>query len=101
MGTYWASCSDEDRKKEIERLAALDDASFTAAKSMVDGMPEVAARKEPEKKGDPNDPDKKEPKKVLRSDAGIDPAVVDDKPDGLVERLSKGLREVRDAQDAV
>lgn len=95
---------DEDRKKEIERLASLDDASFTAAKSMVDGMPEVAAKKEPEKKGDPNkpdDPDKKEQKKVLRSDAGIDPAVVDDKPGGLVERLSKGLREARDAQDAV
>jgi len=91
---------EEDRKKEIERLASLDDNAFTAAKSMVDAMPEIAAKKEPEKKGDPNnpnDPDKKDQKKVLRSDAGIDPALVDDKPGGLVERLAKGLREVRDA----
>jgi len=71
-------------------------------------MPENAAKKEPDKKGDPakpdpnkpDDPDKKDQKKVLRSDAGIDPAVVDDKPGGMVERLSKGMREVRDAQDA-
>jgi len=82
---------DVDRTKEIERLASLDDASFTAAKSMVDTMPEVAAKKEPD------DPAKK---KVMRSDAGVDPALVDDKPGGLVDRLSKGLREVRDAQDA-
>jgi len=92
---------DEDRVKEIERLAALDDASFTAAKSMVDSMSDVAAKKEPAGKKDepkdPDNPDKKEPKKVLRSDAGVDPSLVDDKPSGLVERLSKGLREVRDA----
>ena len=88
---------DEDRKKEIERLASLDDASFIAAKSMVDGMPEIAAKKETPDPNKPDDPAKKEPKKVLRSDAGIDPNMVDDKPGGLVDRLGKGLREVRDA----
>jgi len=100
---------DDDRRKEIERLAALDDAAFTAAKSMVDVMPEIGAKKEPDKKetpgkkeppdtDKPEEHDKKDQKKVLRSDAGIDPAVVDDKPGGLVERLSKGLREVRENQ---
>ena len=75
-----------ERTAEIERLAGLDDSAFDAAKSVIDALPENKA--EGEKRGE----------KVLRSDAGIDPAVVDDKTDDLTTRLGKGLREARDAQ---
>ncbi len=79
-----------ERTAEIERLAGLDDSAFEATKSVIDALPEA--------KADEGDPDKGNGKKVLRSDAGIDPAVVDDKTDGLADRLTKGLREVREAQ---
>ncbi|MDP8228271.1 MAG: hypothetical protein P9M15_02320, partial [Candidatus Electryoneaceae bacterium] len=75
------------RTAEIDRLADLDDSAFEATRSVIDALPEAKAEED--------DPDKK----VLRSDAGIDPAVVDDSKDNLSNRLSKGLREVREAQD--
>ena len=79
-----------ERTAEIERLAGLDDNAFEATKSVIDALPEA--------KADEGDPDKGNGKKVLRSDAGVDPAVIDDKTDGLSDRLTKGLREVREAQ---
>jgi len=75
-----------ERTAEIERLSRLDDNAFEATKSVIDALPEAKAEED--------DPEKK----VLRSDAGVDPAVVDDKIDNLSNRLSKGLREVREAQ---
>ena len=75
------------RTAEIERLADLDDSAFEATKSVIDALPETKAEEDDPKK------------KVLRSDAGVDPVVVDDPTDNLSHRLSKGLREVREAQD--
>ena len=75
-----------ERTAEIERLAGLEDSAFEATKSVIDALPEAKAEED-----DPA-------KKVLRSDAGVDPAVVDDKTDGLTGRLTKGLREVREQQ---
>ena len=81
-----------ERTAEIERLAGLEDSAFEATKSVIDSLPEAKAEE--------GDPEKDKGKKVLRSDAGVDPAVVDDKTDGLTDRLTKGLREVREAQVA-
>ena len=75
-----------ERTAEVERLAGLDDSAFDAAKSVIDALPENKAEGSEHKE------------KVLRSDAGIDPAVVDDKTGNLATRLSKGLRDVREAQ---
>ena len=75
-----------ERSAEVERLAGLDDNAFDAAKSVIDALPENKAEGSEHKE------------KVLRSDAGIDPAVVDDKTGNLATRLSKGLRDVREAQ---
>ncbi|MDP8237884.1 MAG: hypothetical protein P9X24_02230, partial [Candidatus Hatepunaea meridiana] len=75
-----------ERTTEIERLADLDDNAFEATKSVIDALPEAKA-----KEGDHKE-------RVLRSDAGIDPVVVDDKIDNLTDRLGKGLREVRETQ---
>jgi len=75
-----------ERSAEVERLAGLDDNAFDAAKSVIDALPENTAEGTEHKS------------KVLRSDAGIDPAMVDDKTGNLATRLSKGLRDVREAQ---
>jgi len=77
---------EDERTAEIERLAGLDDSAFDAARSVIDALPENKAEGAEHKD------------KVLRSDAGIDPAVVDDKTGNLATRLSKGLRDVREAQ---
>ena len=72
---------DDERNTELERLAELDDGSFAATKSVIDSLPETVDSK------------------VLRSDAGITPAVVDDGADNLGTRLSQGLCEVRETQN--
>ena len=77
---------EDERTAEIERLADLDDNGFDAAKSVIDALPENKTEGGEHKE------------KVLRSDAGIDPVVVDDKTGNLSRRLSKGLRDVREAQ---
>jgi len=78
-----------ERTAEIERLTDLADSAFAAAKSVIDALPEANAS------GTDNGDNGK---KILRSDAGVTPAMVDDGPGGLGERLTKGLREVREAQ---
>ena len=75
-----------ERAAEIDRLAGLDDSAFDAAKSVIDALPENKAEGLERRE------------KVLRSDAGVDPAVVEDITDDLTTRLGKGLREARDAQ---
>ena len=77
---------EDERTAEIERLAGLDDSAFDAARSVIDALPENKAEGAEHKD------------KVLRSDAGIDPVIVDDKTGNLATRLSKGLRDVREAQ---
>ena len=79
---------EDERSSEVERLAGLDDSAFEAARSVIDALPENKSEGEEHKE------------KVLRSDAGIDPVVVDDKTGNLATRLSKGLRDVREAQIA-
>ena len=74
------------RTEEIERLASLDDSAFEAAKSVIDSLEEKKTTN-----ADQND-------RILRSDAGIDPVISDDQTHNLATRLSKGLREVREAQ---
>jgi len=77
-----------ERAAEIERLADLDDSALAAARSVIDTLPEAKAGED--------DSGKDSDRKILRSDAGVTPAVIDDDPSGLGERLTKGLREVRD-----
>ena len=74
------------RSAEIERLAGLDDGAFDAAKSVIDVLPENKAEGNAHRE------------KVLRSDAGINPLMLDDNTSDLVTRLGKGLREAREAQ---
>jgi adenine-specific DNA methylase len=75
-----------ERTAEIERLAGLDEGAFDAAKSVIDALPENKAEGTQHRK------------KVMRSDAGIEPMAVDDKTNDLAVRLGNGLREAREAK---
>ena len=91
-----------ERTAEIERLAGLDDNAFEAARSVIDALPEAKAEEGGPGKDNGNNGKpacaSHADRKILRSDAGVTPAVVDDGSGGLGGRLTKGLREVREAQ---
>ena len=90
--------SDEEREKELTRLAGLSDEAFTATEAAFDRMIQVEAEKA--KKAETKSGDKSQEKakgdetsqdKTLRSDAGVRPQDVDDKKTSLEDQLKDGL----------
>ena len=89
---------DEEREKELTRLAGLSDEAFTATEAAYDRMIQADADKA--KKGDtksdekPGSKAKADPTSqdtALKSDAGVRPKDVDDKKTSLEDRLTNGL----------
>ena len=89
---------DEEREKELVRLAGLSEEAFTATEAAFDRMIQVEAEKA--KKGETKPEEKSENKakadetsqdKALRSDAGVRPQDVDDKKASLEDQLTHGL----------
>ena len=85
---------DEEREKELTRLAGLSDEAFTASEAAFDRMIQVEAEKakkgeiKPENKAKA---DETSQDKALRSDAGVRPKDVDDQKTSLEDRLTSGL----------
>ena len=89
---------DEEREKELVRLAGLSEEAFTATEAAYDRMIQVEADKAKkgetrpeEKSGNKAKADETSPDKALRSDAGVRPQDVDDKKTSLEDRLTNGL----------
>ncbi len=89
---------DEEREKELTRLAGLSEEAFTATEAAFDRMIQVEAEKakkaetKPEEKsGNKAKADETSQDKALRSDAGVRPQDVDDKKTSLEDRLTHGL----------
>ncbi len=89
---------DEEREKELTRLAGLSEEAFTATEAAFDRMIQVEAEKA--KKAETKSGDKSQEKakgdetsqdKTLRSDAGVRPQDVDDKKTSLEDQLKDGL----------
>lgn len=85
--------SDEEREKELTRLAGLSDEAFTATEAAFDRMIQADADKA--KQGDAKPEDKANQTKgeqtPMRSDAGVRPEDVDDRKTSLEDRLTNGL----------
>ena len=89
---------DEEREKELTRLAGLSEEAFTATETAYDRMIQVEAEKakkgetkSEEKSGNKAKADQTSQDKALRSDAGVRPQDVDDKKTSLEDRLTHGL----------
>ena len=84
--------SEEERETELKRLSELGDEAFTATEAAYDRMPNT--KKEPEdgqKKKEPAKTKADAEKKVLRTDAGVSPLIVDDKKSTLESKLKNGF----------
>jgi len=95
---------EDEREKELERLAGLSDDAFAATEATYKRVPKPKAEA-PDKKEDEEDKDKgKKPKPEskaeadgkLRTDAGVRPLVVDDAKLSLEDRLRRGIRAAYD-----
>ena len=89
---------DEEREKELTRLAGLSEEAFTATEAAFDRMIQVEAdkakkgeTKPEEKSGNKAKADETSQDKALRSDAGVRPQDVDDQKTSLEDRLTHGL----------
>jgi len=93
---------EDEREKELERLAGLSDDAFAATEAAYKRVPKPKADA-PDKKEDEEDKDKAKDKKPkpeskadadgkLRTDAGVKPLVVDDAKLSLEDRLRRGIR---------
>ena len=89
---------DEEREKELVRLAGLCEEAFTATEAAYDRMIQAGAdkakkgeTKPEEKSGNKAKADETSQDKALRSDAGVRPQDVDDKKVSLEDRLTHGL----------
>jgi adenine-specific DNA-methyltransferase len=91
--------SDEEREKEIERLAGLSDEAFAATETAMDRMIRSSAEKaEKQKEEDGKDSAKTKTKAEsqkkdtpMRSDAGVRPKDVDDQKNSLEDKLKNGF----------
>jgi len=99
---------DDEREKELERLAGLSDDAFAATEAAYKRVPKPKADA-PDKKEDEEDDEKekckgKKPKPgskadadgKLRTDAGVKPLVVGDAKLSLEDRLKRGIRAAYD-----
>ena len=96
---------EDEREKELERLAGLSDEAFAATEAAYKRVPKPKAEAPGKEEDDDEDKaqDKGKDKKPkpeskaeadgkLRTDAGVRPLVVDDKKVSLEDRLKKGLQ---------
>jgi adenine-specific DNA-methyltransferase len=91
--------SDEEREKEVERLAGLSDEAFAATETAMDRMIRSNAEKaEKHKEEDARDSAKTKTKAEsqkkdtpMRSDAGVRPKDVDDQKNSLEDKLKNGF----------
>jgi adenine-specific DNA-methyltransferase len=97
---------EDEREKELERLAGLSDDAFAATEAAYKRVPKPKAEapkeedddedkagdKGKDKKPKPDAKAESEPEGKLRTDAGVKPLVVDDKKVSLEDRLKKGLQ---------
>ncbi len=84
--------SDKERSAELERLAELSEDALAATKSVIESL--AAPGKAPLDKDESGQSQKSEAtnKGRMKSDAGVDPLVVDDKkPANLEEKLKSGF----------
>jgi len=88
--------SDEEREKELARLAGLSDDAFAATEAAYERMARVRAAAGKDEEDPGGGPDKGKAKAAdedppMRSDAGVRPRDVDDRKTGLEERLRQGF----------
>jgi len=82
--------SEEDRKKELNRLTEM---SEDAIKAVEETITSIAQLQSDSKKGDGDENKEKSSKAAMRADAGVKPEPVDDADITLKDELSKGFME--------
>ncbi|MHB9037071.1 MAG: DNA adenine methylase [Armatimonadota bacterium] len=92
-----AFAGDEEREKELGRLAGLSDDAFAATEAAYERAAQTQSSctsAEPPAKGTQDKPDAKaasEPGRQMRADAGVRPLDVDDEKISLEDKLRKGF----------
>lgn len=84
--------SDEERSKELERLAGLSDDAFAATEAAYERLPKLPPKKADDKQELPEASKASSADPAMRSSASVRPQDVDDsKPGTLEDRLRKGF----------